>query len=90
LSVYLPEEVVEVRDLDHLDRLLASPTACSSVVVVGFHSRSCGVCKEVFRRYAELAAQVRFTHVEHEHARVYEQVGLGTYVERRALHEQLR
>lgn len=55
LSAYPAGDVIPVRDLAHLERLLEG--AGSEVVAVGFYARSCGVCKHVFRQYGELAAQ---------------------------------
>lgn len=54
LPWYPADEVVTVRNLAHLEHLLGSASAGSSVVVVGFYARSCGACKEVFRQYRAL------------------------------------
>jgi hypothetical protein len=55
-------QVVEVQDLEHLESLLDK--AGSSLVVVAFYTRSCGVCKELLKEFQAMcdeakAAQVR-------------------------------
>jgi Zn-dependent alcohol dehydrogenase len=54
--------VVEIQDLEHLESLLDK--AGSSLVVVAFYTRSCGVCKELLKEFQSMcdeakAAQVR-------------------------------
>uniref|UniRef100_A0A383VNP6 Thioredoxin domain-containing protein n=1 Tax=Tetradesmus obliquus TaxID=3088 RepID=A0A383VNP6_TETOB len=61
-------KVVEVQDLEHLESLLDK--AGSSLVVVAFYTRSCGVCKELLKEFQSMceeakAAQVRAVFARH-------------------------
>ncbi|CAK0785139.1 hypothetical protein CVIRNUC_008345 [Coccomyxa viridis] len=47
--------VTDLKNLAHLDRVADS--AASSVVVVAFYSRSCGICKEMLKHYAKLCKE---------------------------------
>jgi hypothetical protein len=46
-----------VADLQHLESLVDK--AGSSLVVVFFYTRSCGVCKELLKDFAQLCEEVR-------------------------------
>ncbi|WIA41159.1 hypothetical protein OEZ86_004778 [Tetradesmus obliquus] len=61
-------KVVEIQDLEHLESLLDK--AGSSLVVVAFYTRSCGVCKELLKEFQSMceeakAAQVRAVFARH-------------------------
>jgi thiol-disulfide isomerase/thioredoxin len=50
-------KVLEVQDLQHLESVVDK--AGSSLLVVFFHTRSCGVCKELLKDFKQLCEEVR-------------------------------
>lgn len=49
-------KVLEVQDLQHLESVVDK--AGSSLLVVFFYTRSCGVCKELLRDFTQLCEEV--------------------------------
>jgi thiol-disulfide isomerase/thioredoxin len=50
-------KVLEIQDLQHLESVVEK--AGSSLLVVFFYTRSCGVCKELLRDFQQLCDEVR-------------------------------
>lgn len=50
-------KVLEISDLQHLDAVVEK--AGSSLLVVFFYTRSCGVCKELMKDFKQLCEEVR-------------------------------
>jgi hypothetical protein len=50
-------KVMEIQDLQHLESIVDK--AGSSLLVVFFYTRSCGVCKELLRDFTSLCEEVR-------------------------------
>lgn len=56
-------KVMEIQDLQHLESVVDK--AGSSLVVVFFYTRSCGVCKELLRDFEQLCQEVRSLTEDH-------------------------
>ena len=48
--------MLEIRDLEHLESVVDK--AGSSLLVVFFYTRSCGVCKELLKDFVQLCEEV--------------------------------
>jgi thiol-disulfide isomerase/thioredoxin len=62
-------QVVEIQDLEHLESLLDK--AGSSLVVVAFYTRSCGVCKELLKEFQSMCDEAKAAQVS---VRFYDEI----------------